>query len=143
MAGLFTSRWARRRAAADDWAAGAGEAALDRCLQALDTDPAPNPDGFIQPGFYAFQLERFDIATAVLECGRDKFPTHPMILLSLGCSYSRWRKPARAIPLLERLLALGSSTHRPMTRLPCPARQSATRSARAGSGQWYSTQKTR
>ena len=107
MAGFVHKPVSWHRAAAADWAAGAREAALDRCLQALDSDLDPSPDAFIQPGFYAFELERFDIATAVLERGLSKFPTHPMILLSLGSSYSRWRKHERAIPLLERFLALG------------------------------------
>ena len=43
----------------------------------------------------------------MLERAVAKFPDHPMILLSLGSSYSRWRKHKRAIPLIERFLALG------------------------------------
>jgi len=95
------------REAATLWAAGQRDAAVKLCLAALDTNPAPDADAFIQPGYYLFQLERFDIGTAVLERGVATFPDHPMILLSLGSSYSRWRKHKRAIPLLERFLALG------------------------------------
>ena len=95
------------REAATLWAAGMRDAAVTMSLTALDADPAPDADAFIQPGFYLFQLERFDIGTAVLERAVAKFPDHPMILLSLGSSYSRWRKHKRAIPLLERFLALG------------------------------------
>jgi len=89
------------------WAAGMRDAAVTMSLTALDADPAPDADAFIQPGFYLFQLERFDIGTAVLERAVAKFPDHPMILLSLGSSYSRWHKHSQAIPLLERFLALG------------------------------------
>jgi len=95
------------REAATLWAAGMRDAAVTMSLTALDADPDPNPDAFIQPGFYAFQLERFDIGTALLERAVARFPDHPMILLSLGSSYSRWRKHSQAIPLLERFLALG------------------------------------
>ena len=93
--------------AAQLWAAGQRDAAVKLCLAALDANPAPDADAFIQPGFYAFQLEKFDIGTQVLERGLTKFPDHPMILLSLGSSYSRWHKPKCAIPFLERFLALG------------------------------------
>ncbi|MEO5577593.1 MAG: tetratricopeptide repeat protein [Sphingomicrobium sp.] len=89
------------------WAAGAREAAIKTCLEALDRNPDPTADAFIQPGFYLFQLDRFDVGTQVLERGLSRFPDHPMILLSLGSSYSRWRKHPRAIPLLERFLAIG------------------------------------
>ena len=89
------------------WAAGQSDAAVKLCLEALDADPAPDADAFIQPGFYLFQMERFDVGTRVLERAVAKFPDHPMILLSLGSSYSRWRKHKRAIPLIERFLALG------------------------------------
>lgn len=95
------------REAATLWTAGLREAAAKLCLEALDSNPDPDADAFIQPGFYLFQLDRFDVATAVLERGVEKFPDHPMILLSLGSSYSRWRKHRQAIPLLERFLALG------------------------------------
>lgn len=95
------------REAATLWTAGLREAATKLCLETLDCNPDPDADAFIQPGFYLFQLDRFDVATAVLERGVAKFPDHPMILLSLGSSYSRWRKHKRAIPLLERFLALG------------------------------------
>ena len=96
------------REAATLWTAGLREAATKLCLEALDADPDPDADAFIQPGFYLFQLDRFDVATAVLERGVEKFPDHPMILLSLGSSYSRWRRHRQAIPLLERFLALGN-----------------------------------
>ena len=95
------------REASTLWAAGQHDQAVDMCLAALDANPAPDADAFIQPGFYLFQLERFDIGTKVLERGLAIFPDHPMILLSLGSSYSRWYKPEPAIPLLERFLALG------------------------------------
>ena len=95
------------REAATLWTAGLREAATKLCLEALDANPDPDADAFIQPGFYLFQLDRFDVATAVLERGVEKFPDHPMILLSLGSSYSRWRRHRQAIPLLERFLALG------------------------------------
>lgn len=98
-------RW--NREAATLWAAGLREEAVKRCLEALDADPAPDADAFIQPGFYLFQLDRFEIGVAVLARGLALFPDHPMILLSLGSSYSRWRKHSQAIPLLERFLALG------------------------------------
>ena len=89
------------------WAAGMRDAAVTMCLKALDANLAPDADAFIQPGFYLFQMERFDVGTTVLERAVTRFPDHPMILLSLGSSYSRWRKHKRAIPLLERFLALG------------------------------------
>ena len=89
------------------WAAGHREATVKLCLEALDADFAPDADAFIQPGFYLFQLERYDVGTKVLKRGLAKFPDHPMILLSLGSSYSRWHKGKLAIPLLERFLALG------------------------------------
>lgn len=89
------------------WSAGQAEAAVKVCLAALDADPAPGPDAFIQPGFYLFQMERFDVGTEVLERGLKSFPDHPMILLSLGSSYSRWRRHKQAIPLLEKFLAQG------------------------------------
>ncbi|MCY7271894.1 MAG: tetratricopeptide repeat protein, partial [Sphingomonas bacterium] len=95
------------REAATLWTAGLREAAAKLSLEALDANPDPDADAFIQPGFYAFQLDRFDVATAVLEHGVATFPNHPMILLSLGSAYSRWRKHRQAIPLLERFLALG------------------------------------
>ena len=95
------------REAATLWTAGMREAAAKLCLEALDANPDPDPDAFIQPGFYLFQLDRFDVATILLERGVAKFPDHPMILLSLGSSYSRWRRHRQAIPLLERFLALG------------------------------------
>ena len=96
-------------AAEKQWAAGAREAAIKTCLEALDRNPDPTADAFIQPGFYLFQLDRFDVGTQVLERGLEKFPDHPMILLSLGSSYSRWRKPVPAMLLLEKFLGLGYS----------------------------------
>ena len=98
-------RWNREAKAL--WTAGQRDAAVKSCLEALDADPAPIADAFIQPGYYLFQMERFDVGTKVLESGLEKFPDHPMILLSLGSSYSRWRKHRQAIPILERFLALG------------------------------------
>lgn len=97
-------RWNRDASAL--WA-GQREAALKLCLDTLDADPAPDADAFIQPGFYAFQLGRFDLASAIFERGRAHFPDHPMILLSLGSAYSRWHKHALAIPVLERFLGQG------------------------------------
>jgi hypothetical protein len=98
-------RWDRK--AATLWAAGRREEAAKRCLEVLDGDPSPDADAFIQPGFYLFQLDRFDVGTAVLERGLDRFPDHPMILLSLGSSYNRWGKHDRARPLLDRFIGLG------------------------------------
>ena len=95
------------RAAAAQWAGGQRNEATKVCLEALDANPDPDADAFIQPGFYLFQLEQFELGTRVLKAGLTKFPDHPMILLSLGCSYSRWHKDELAIPLLERFLALG------------------------------------
>src|SRR5215210_1050294 len=92
------------REAAASWSAGERDAAVKL---ALDANPDPDADAFIQPGFYLLQLERFDLGTHVLERGAAEFPDHPMILLSLGSSYSRWRKHERAIPFFERFLALG------------------------------------
>ena len=97
-------RWNREAAAL--WPS-QREAALKLCVDALDADPAPDPDAFIQPGFYAFQLGLFDLASAIFERGLTCFPDQPMILLSLGSAYSRWHKHAPAIPMLERFLALG------------------------------------
>jgi len=107
MGGYIHKPVAWNREAKALWASGQQEAAVKTCLEALDADPAPGPDAFVQPGYYLFQMERFDVGTQVLERGLEKFPDHPMILLSLGSSYSRWRKHRRAIPILERFLALG------------------------------------
>lgn len=95
------------RAAAAFWAAGKRDEAVKLVLEKLDANPDPDADAFIQPGFYLFQMERFDIGSQVFERGMAKFPDHPMILLSLGSTYSRWRKHKQAIPILERFLAHG------------------------------------
>jgi hypothetical protein len=95
------------KAAATFWSAGKRDEAVKLCLEALEANPEPDSDSFIQPGFYLFQMERFDVATKVLERGLARFPDHPMMLLSLGSAYSRWRKHKLAIPPLERFLSLG------------------------------------
>ena len=95
------------REAATLWAAGQRDAAVKLSLEALDDDPDPAADSYIQPGFYLFQMDQLEFGTRVLERGLARFPDHPMILLSLGSSYSRWHKAEPAIPLLERFLALG------------------------------------
>ncbi len=89
------------------WDAGQRDEAARVSLEALDVNAAPDPDAFIQPGFYLFQLENYDVASKVLERGLALFPDHPMILLSLGSAYARWRKAAPAIPLLEKFMAQG------------------------------------
>lgn len=98
-------RW--DRAAQALWAAGHRDGAARHCLDALEADTAPDADAFIQPGFYLFQLDKFEAGAAVLERGLVKYPDHPMMLLSLGSSYNRSHKHARALPLLDRFIALG------------------------------------
>lgn len=88
------------------WSGGDRDAATELVLKALDANPAPDPDAFIQSGFYLFQLFRFDLAGKVLEYGTSLFPDHPMILLTLGTSFSRTGEHWKAIPILERFLAL-------------------------------------
>ena len=95
------------RAAAAFWSAGRTEEAIRLCLEALDANPDADADAFIQPGVYLFQTERFDVGSQVFERAMAKFPDHPMILLSLGSTYSRWRKHDKAIPILERFLKHG------------------------------------
>ena len=103
-------RWNRK--AATLWTSGERDAATRLCLKALDANAEPDADSYIQPAYYLFQLDRFDVATAVLEQALKKFPDHPMILLSLGSSYCRQHKDRPAIPLIERFLALGFSDAR-------------------------------
>lgn len=98
-------RWDKE--AATLWRAGLRDAALAKSLRSLDEALTPDADHFIQPGFYLFQLDRFDEAVAVLERGAELHPNHPMILLSLGSAHNRARHHAEAIPWLERFLALG------------------------------------
>ncbi|HVL29520.1 MAG TPA: hypothetical protein VM326_02220, partial [Sphingomicrobium sp.] len=66
------------------WKAGFRDQALAKSLATLDGLARPHADAFIQPGFYFFQLDRFDEAVAVLRRGAAAFPKHPMIALSLG-----------------------------------------------------------
>lgn len=99
------ARW--NRPAAATWAAGNRELATRLALQALEDNAQPDADAFIQPGFYLFQLERFDEAIAVLERAADRFPRHPMILLSLGSAFNRSHRHKQAIPWLEQFLGLG------------------------------------
>ena len=98
-------RWDKE--AATLWRAGLKDAALAKSLQSLESATAPDADHFIQPGFYLFQLDRFDDAVAVLERGAKLHANHPMILLSLGSAHNRARRHKQAIPWLERFLALG------------------------------------
>jgi hypothetical protein len=98
-------RW--NRPAAATWAAGNQELAVQLAMQFLEDADKPDADAFIQPGFYFFQLDRFDEAVAVLERGLAKFPNHPMMLLALGSAHNRARHHEQAIPYLERFLALG------------------------------------
>jgi hypothetical protein len=98
-------RWDKE--AATLWRAGLREQAAAKAMRTLETIGEPDADAFIQPGFYYFQLDRFDEAVAVLERGEALFPRHPMILLSLGSAHNRAHKHQQAIPYLERFLALG------------------------------------
>lgn len=98
-------RW--NRFAAATWAAGNRALAAQLALQALADAAEPDADHFIQPGFYLFQLDRFDEAVAVLERAAERFPRHPMVLLSLGSAHNRAHRHQEAIPWLERFLALG------------------------------------
>jgi hypothetical protein len=91
------------------WREGLRDEALARALQSLEQAAEPDADHYIQPGFYLFQLDRFDEAVAVLERGAALFPRHPMLLLSLGSAHNRARRHQDAIPWLERFLALGYS----------------------------------
>lgn len=101
------ARW--NREANSLWAAGNRDAGTKLCLEALDANPDRDADAFIQPGFYLFQLSHYDLAAAVFERGVARFPEHPMILLSLGCAFSRSNQHPKAIPILERFLAMGMS----------------------------------
>ena len=98
-------RWDKEAAAL--WGAGLKDAALAKSMRTLEGATAPDADAFIQPGFYLFQLDRFDEAVAVLKRGAKLHPKHPMILLSLGSAYNRAHRHQEAIPWLERFLALG------------------------------------
>lgn len=98
-------RWDRASAAV--WKQGNRELAAKLALQALDDMAEPDPDAFIQPGFYLFLLGRYKDAAAVLERGVKLYPDHPMIRLTLGSSYTRGRTHKAALPHLERFLALG------------------------------------
>jgi hypothetical protein len=89
------------------WRAGLRDPALAKATATLEGLKEPYADAFIQPGFYLFQLDRFDEAVAVLERGAALFPHHPMLLLSLGSAYNRARRHTQAIPWLERFLGLG------------------------------------
>lgn len=98
-------RW--NRPAAATWAAGNRALAAQLALQVLEDAAEPDADHFIQPGYYLFQLERFDEAVAVLERAAERFPRHPMVLLSLGSAHNRAHRHQAAIPWLEQFLALG------------------------------------
>ncbi len=99
------ARW--NRPAAATWAAGNRALAAQLALQALENAAEPDADHFIQPGFYLFQLDRFGEAIAVLQQAAERFPRHPMVLLSLGSACNRARRHGEAIAWLERFLALG------------------------------------
>jgi hypothetical protein len=98
-------RWDSAAAAA--WSVRQHDRALDILMSALDSGRELDPDAFIQPGYYLFQLNRFAESAAVLNRGASLFPDHPMVLLSLGGSLTRAQKGREAIPVLERFLALG------------------------------------
>src|SRR5690349_17077258 len=98
-------RW--NAAAAAAWALGEHDKAIRTCLAALDAEPNPDADAFIQPGYYLFLMNRFADSAALLARGAERFPDHPMILLSLGGSATRAHKSAEAIAAIERFLALG------------------------------------
>lgn len=100
-------RWDRE--ATTFWRTGFKEQALARSLQTLEGMAEPDADAFIQPAFYLFQLDRFDEAVALLNRAVELYPTHPMVLLSLGSSHNRARHHAQALPYLERFIALGYS----------------------------------
>lgn len=89
------------------WKANFKDQSLAKCMATLEGLKKPHPDAFIQPGFYLFQLDRFDEAVEVLASGAAAFPTHPMMALSLGSAFNRAGRHADAIPWLERFLALG------------------------------------
>ena len=89
------------------WRAGFKEQALAKSLKTLDAAKVPDADAFIQPGFYCFQLDRFAEGIKILNRGLEHFPTHPMMLLSLGSSFNRAGRHKEAIPFLERFLGLG------------------------------------
>ena len=91
------------------WKAGLREPALAKSLATLEQMAEPDADAFIQPGFYLFQLDRFDEAVAILDRALALFPNHPMILLSLGSAHNRARHHHEALPYLERFLAIGYS----------------------------------
>jgi hypothetical protein len=91
------------------WTGGLRDAALAKARATLEQAAEPDADAFIQPGFYLFQLDRFDEAVVVLSRGLQRFPDHPMILLSLGSAHNRARHHEKAIPFLERFLAAGYS----------------------------------
>lgn len=91
------------------WRAGMKGAALAKLMATVEQSPESGPDAFIQPGYYLFQADRFDEAIKVLERGIERFPDHPMILLSLGSAHNRARNHGRALPYLDRFLAAGYS----------------------------------
>ena len=98
-------RWDKE--AATLWRANLKDHAVAKAMRTLEETEDPDPDAFIQPGFYYFQLDRFDEAVAVLERADALFPNHPMVLLSLGSAHNRAHRHKEAIPYLERFLALG------------------------------------
>ena len=100
-------RWDKE--AAILWRGGARDHAVVKAMATLQDSKNPDPDAFIQPAFYYFQLDRFDEAVAVLDRAVALFPNHPMVLLSLGSAHNRAHRHAEALPYLERFLALGLS----------------------------------
>lgn len=98
-------RW--DRAAAAFWRAGKQDEALASALDTLAAMDEPDPDAFIQPAFYLFQMNRFAEGAELLERAVLIFPDHPMIRLTLGSSYTRGRQHRAALPHLNAFVALG------------------------------------
>ena len=89
------------------WRAGQKAEAAAKAMAVLESMAGPDPDAFIQPGFYYFQMDRFAEAVAVLERGHALFPKHPMVLLSLGSAHNRARQFEQSLPYLKGFVALG------------------------------------
>lgn len=103
-------RYPRRRwnaAAAAAWAEGLHDKAIDACIATLERDIEVEADAFVQTGFYLFQMSRFLESAAIFARGIERFPDHPMMLLSLGGALTRAGRHAEAVTSLERFIALG------------------------------------
>ena len=98
-------RWDRK--AATSWQTGRQEEALFLTLATLDRMETPDADAFLQPAFYAFQMNRFAESAVLLEKAVGFFPDHPMVRLGLGNSYSRGRQHRKAVPHLDAFIAMG------------------------------------